>query len=492
MAVLGYKHGAYFYEVPTSIIPMRSVSAGIPVVFGTSPVHRVPGWTPGSGAVNDPVLAYNYAEAVAELGFEEDAWDKYTISEFIKAYYALYRMAPAVFVNVFDPAVHKGAVTVPEAVVFGDDDTAALAHADLLPGTLILEPEGGGDAFVEGEDYELDEVTGALTRVSAANGGSIAAGATVQAREYSYADPSLVDADDIIGGIDAETGKVKGLELIDRVFPKFRIVPGTICAPGWSNDPVIAIFMGAKCTNINGHFKCMCVVDVDDTACAKYQDVPEYKNINNLTDEHMIVCWPKVQVDREYWLSTHMAGLMAYTDGEHEDVPYVSPSNKRLESLRAVAAGKEVWMDPSTANYLNGNGIVTALNFIGGWRAWGNRTGIYPASTDPKDAFIPIRRMFNWIGNTLVLTWWQKVDFPVTRRLIETVQDSTNIWLNGLQAREMILGGRCEFLESENPTTDLMDGIVKFHVYVTPPPPARELDFILEYDPEYFETLFSS
>lgn len=486
MAVLGYKHGAYYYEVPTSIIPMRHVSAGIPVVFGTSPVHRVPGWTAGDGPVNDPILGYNYAEAVMQLGFEEDDWDKWTLSEFIKAYYALYRMAPAVFINVFDPAVHKGDASA-ESVTFVAGK-ASLAKADLLPGTLVLTPAGGGDPYVEGEDYEIDELRGEITVVE---GGGIGATATVTAA-YSYADPSLVDADDIIGGIDAESGALKGLELIDRIFPKFRILPGTIAAPGWSQDPVISVFMGAKCLNINGHFKCMCVVDVDDTACTKYQDVPEYKNLNNLTSEHMIVCWPRLRLDRDYWLSTHMAGLLARTDGQNEDVPYVSPSNKQLEILRAVADEKEVWLGPEMANYLNGNGIVTSLNFIGGWRAWGNRTGVYPASTDPKDAFIPLRRMFNWIGNTLVLTWWQKVDFPMTRRLIETIMDSTNIWLNGLQAREFILGGRCEFLKEENPVTDMMDGILRFHVNVTPPPPARQIDFILEYDPQYFANLFSA
>ena len=31
-----------------------------------------------------------------------------------------------------------------------------------------------------------------------------------------------------------------------------------------------------------------------------------------------------------------------------------------------------------------------------------------------------------------------------------------------------------------------MDGIIKFHVYMTPPSPAREIDFIQEIDVNYF------
>ncbi len=100
--------------------------------------------------------------------------------------------------------------------------------------------------------------------------------------------------------------------------------------------------------------------------------------------------------------------------------------------------------------------------------------------------------MFDWIGNEFITTFWQKVDKPITPRLVKTIVNSYNVRLNGLAAREFILGGRVEFLESENPTTDLMDGILRFHIYVTPPTPAREIEGILEFDPAYFETLFDA
>ena len=32
---------------------------------------------------------------------------------------------------------------------------------------------------------------------------------------------------------------------------------------------------------------------------------------------------------------------------------------------------------------------------------------------------------------------------------------------------------------------DLMAGIIKIHIYMTPPSPAQEIDFILEYDTSY-------
>ena len=57
--------------------------------------------------------------------------------------------------------------------------------------------------------------------------------------------------------------------------------------------------------------------------------------------------------------------------------------------------------------------------------------------------------------------------------------------LNGLTGSGYILGGRCEMIDEENPLTNLMAGIVKLHVYITPPSPAQEIDFVIEYDSAY-------
>jgi hypothetical protein len=80
----------------------------------------------------------------------------------------------------------------------------------------------------------------------------------------------------------------------------------------------------------------------------------------------------------------------------------------------------------------------------------------------------------------------------MTRRLMDSIVDSVNIWLNGLTAEEKLLGGRVEVLDSENPLTDLMAGIIRFHLYITPPSPAQEIDFILEYDTSYVETALAA
>ena len=87
-------------------------------------------------------------------------------------------------------------------------------------------------------------------------------------------------------------------------------------------------------------------------------------------------------------------------------------------------------------------------------------------------------------------TYFSQIDQPVRRRTIERILDSANDWLNGLAARQIILGGRVTFMESENPATDLIDGVLRFHVYVGLSVPARVIEFTLEFDPAYYQKLF--
>ena len=75
-----------------------------------------------------------------------------------------------------------------------------------------------------------------------------------------------------------------------------------------------------------------------------------------------------------------------------------------------------------------GYGIVTALNFMSmGWTCRNNYTACYPSNTDVKDYFILVSRMFDWVGNTVIRTFWSKLDKPMTRRFADSILDTCNI-----------------------------------------------------------------
>ncbi len=397
-----------------------------------------------------------------------------------------------VIINVLDPKTHKSTATTTSVTLDTKEGSAVIAETGILPDSIVL-TSGSSAPYERGVDYVTAfDADGNLVITSLKAEGDFRC-KTGSALTFSAekTDPSKVDADDIVGGVSSD-GKKSGLELVEDVFPLFRLVPGTLIAPGFSHNPTVAATMAAKCDGINGVFKAVCVVDIPTTTVEQYGECAAWKNNNNVVDPAQICCWPMLRLDDvAYYMSTQLACLMPQVDSENSDVPYVSPSNKNFQMTGlTLAGGDEVVFGQDVGSYLNGQGVVTALNFIGGWVCWGNRTACCPGNTDVKDAFIPNRRMFNWVGNTLIQTFWQRVDAPLNRRQVDTIVDSANIWLNGLSARQFILGGRVEFREDENPTTSLMDGIAVFHVYITPPSPNRSIEFILEYDVNYLKTLF--
>lgn len=481
----GFKHGVYASEQATSLVAPVQTNAALPVIFGTAPVHLAS----DPAAANRPVLCYGLDEAVAALGYSKD-WSKYTLCESMYAFFQVYNRAPIVLVNVLDPATHKTVVAQTEKDI-NNDGTVVLADPVILS-TLVVKKTASGDALVKDTDYSVAYNEDEECVITVLEGGALD-GELKMFVNYDKLNAAAVTADDIIGGIDIATGKSKGMETLNDVFPLLRLVPGTVLAPGWSHNPGVAAVMKAKASLINEVFSAEAIVDIPSDSVTKYTDVPAWKNNNNYASELQIACWPMGKVgDYKLHMSTIIMGTMMVTDSNNDDVPYNSPSNKDANITGiCLADGTEVVLDLGKANYLNGNGIVTAFNFVKGWVGWGNYTGCYPGNTDPKDSFIPIRRMFHWMKNNFVLTFWQKVDDPMNRRLVHTIVDTYNIMLNGLAAEGKILGGRIEFNDAENPLTNLIGGKMKFHVYQTPPPPAQEIDAVFEYDPSYFNTLFS-
>lgn len=472
-------HGVSTSKKATSVSTPVVAASGIHFVVGTAPVQMV------GGKVNEVIMVQNYAEAVQQLGYSDD-WEKYGLCEEMYCAFRLYQTSPVFMVNVLDPQKHKTAV--PKVSKKPEDNQILLPLEAIADTIQITDKEKGTDFDVFYNDANcVIEFLGETPQTEEVE------------VEYSEVDPSQITKDDIIGGYSIATHTTTGLELIDRTFPKYSVVPDIILCPNWSHDPEVAAVMAAKAENINGLFEAVAILDVDtaqESGVTHYSEVPEWKKQKKFMKEMEIVCFPKVALgDRVFHFSTQLAGSMSATDNDEDlggGTPCESASNKSLQADRMVTAdGKEVVLDLQNANYLNENGIVTGLNFYNGFVSWGNYTACYPTNTDPADYFYCINRMFRWVAKTTILSYWSYIDRKLTRRLIDAILQGINGWLNGLTADEKILGGRVEMNEEENTTTALMAGHVKFHVYLTPPSPLQQLEFILEYDLSYLKALLS-
>lgn len=469
------KHGVFVTEQATSIGAPAVAATGVPFVIGTAPIQGAKNPAP----VGVPVRITGWSEFRDRFGYSDD-WDKYTLCEFAFAHFALYGMQPVIFVNLLDPKTNKAPVAA------ADLDVAN--HQVLLPAEaiddalLVVKAAGGaGEAHTKGEDYEVMYTdAGCIIQL-------LPSGAAYAASKLNISYTQVTPASILPAAV------ATGMESIELCVTLLGLVPDMIVAPKFSEDQAVAAVMAAKAGGINGMFASKALVDIPSgaTGAKAYSEVLDYKNSKSLTDENQILCWPKVTFGgKTYHYSTHLAALMAVTDVQHS-APYVSPSNKSLLADGLVTGeGKEVNLTLAQANILNQQGVVTALNFMGGWKAWGNYTAVYPNSTDVKDTLICISRMFDWVCNTTIQTCWSYVDMPMNRRVIDNILDMLNIWLNGLTGSGYLLGGRVVMLQDENPPTSLMQGIVKFHVFITPPSPAQEIDFTLEYDVSYLEAAF--
>jgi len=482
-------HGVNIQEQPTGVKPPVQVSASLPVYTGTAPV--------GAGdptCVNKPIRCNTLAEFVAKFGPLSSDFASWTLHEAADAHFRRYGVAPIVCINVLDPE---------------NDAHVASATGEshqLVDGEVKLQTYGGADVALLGVLKDTVVVSGAVLDtdytlafdkdgylvVSIIEGGALAEDDVISV-SFDYLDASGVTADDIIGGYSA--GQYTGLEVVKQVYPALRLVPGFVLAPKWSQVPEVAARIGTLSRQI-GAFRAIGLVDLstDPSEIESYADAGAWKADNGYSSENLIPCWPKVKLgDDVYHASTHVACVAALVDSANGGVPFASPSNKAVQATSCVDDdGNEILLDRDQANALNSQGIVTVLNGANGFRTWGNRTGGYPGNTDPKDAFIPIRRMFNWMGNTIQLTTDRDVDEPGNRRLIDRVNGTLSSWLNGLVALGALVFAEIEFRADENPLVDLSDGKIVWHVTATPPSPGEQLWFLTEYDPAGLAALFAT
>ncbi len=478
------RHGIFISEQPASVITPVPINITLPVVFGTAPVNLSVGTAP----VNKPILCESWDDAVAAFGYSDD-WNTFTLCEFMNFYFKVSKQSPVVIVNVFDPGVHNVAVAATSFTLI--NGVVTIPVQGIIKNSVVVTSGDGATTYKVGTDYNLTFNASGNLMVSRITSGTITESASVKIG-YKKLDRTKVNANDIIGGSDVNTGVSTGLELLDQIFPTFRLLPGLIVAPGFSDDPTVAAVMVAKANNLNGgHFKATALTDLPSNVL--YTNIAKWKKDNGYIDPQQINTYPLATVKGStYHMGSVIAAAIVKSDIENGGVPSVSPSNSLAGIDGTAMSNRDFFLGPQQAQYLNAQGIVTALNFVEGFMVWGNRTGVYPEMKDPQSSFIPVRRMFNWIGNTLTLTYWKYLDQPTNKNLIESITDAINVWMNGLVASGYLLGGRVEFNASENPVTNLIDGKIKFHVYIAPPSPGQDIDFVLEYDASYFSALFTA
>ncbi len=478
---MAYQHGVYTREQATSMSAATNSTAGLQVVFGTAPIYQLADLT----GVTAPRLCSSYAEAAAALGYDTN-FEAFTLNQSIKASFELFGVAPIVLVNVLDPnkAQHVTNVSKPTEQTVTGGSFVISAEQEPVPyvlrATLTVSAQTSGDPLVAGTDYTVEYDEDGLATVTLTS-------ATAKALAKVYVTYKAIK---LTAGKTAVTAAEITTAISDKlreVYPRFGMTPGLLLAPGYSKDPNVAAVMQGACENINGVYSCECILDMDCGASGArtYDAVKQVKESKGLTSPHAYAYWPMAQVGNyRLSLSAIMGALTAATDAANGDVPSLSPSNKSLPGVTGLCLedGTEVILDQAQANVVNSAGIGTVLN-LNGFKAWGNNTCAYPSTTDPKDRWIAVRRFFTWRSNSLIQTYFERVDSPANYRMIEAIVDAENVNGNAYVAAGACAAYQCEFRSDENPTTQILDGTIKFHLTLAPYNPAECIEFTLEFDP---------
>lgn len=472
---MAVKHGVYVYESDTELSAPILADSSIQCVIGAAPVWMLDN---PAEVTNVPILCTSATEAMERLGFLTD-FQNYGLCQTMYITSNVFPVQPVVYINVLDTATMRKQTAYTATLTAPVAANVVIDKVGLIKGTVSVVQ--GEKTLKKDEDYTISYTAEGKLSIAFIPDSDFdsAQNVTVTAQEIDLA---KVTAAVIIGSYNTSTGVSTGLELVQSVYPKLGVVPNLLIAPGFSQIPEVGIALTAKAANINGVFKGMAILDINTATANIYTAVKNVKESSGFTSPFCACVWPCIKVGSYIFAASAVfAALTAYTIADNGDVPSRSPSNKMLGvSGTCLADGTEVLLNQDQGNIVNTYGVITAIN-MNGWRSWGSYTGAYPNTTDVKDMWLPVRMMFNWQANTFILTYFDKVDDPLNQVLVESIVDSENIRCSAYTP-DVWAGAEIQYLESDNPVTDLLAGKVTFRQRIAPYTPAQEIDNILSYD----------
>lgn len=488
-----YLYGAYGHLGET--IAQSAVQAGTtPVYIGTAPINLVRNYKDVKG-INKPLKLNNLVDAQRKLGISSD-WATFTLCEAMTAHFnnPIGNIGPIYVINVLDPEVHKKADQTTKNLTFVN------GRAEFVSDTIILDTLAISEK-AEGVDYNIDyNYTKNSVIITSADAATPLTG-SLNVTFYEI-DPAKITKDDIIGGVSAG-GEYTGLGALKLLYQEQYQVCNLLAAPGWSHIPEV---YNALCTNaqkLNGHWDCFVCADIPlkdsgDDPVDTIQKAVDWKKTNGYTNERSKVCWPQT-VDNEgqiFHLSTLAMVEFMRADYSHNSVPMETCGNKKVQGIRQYfgSDSKNQGFDQQDANDLTSNGIMTIIAWAGNWVLWGDHTAAYAygADVDARAIFDVNMRMLFHITNSFQREWSPKIDKPMTLQLRDRILNREQEKLDALVAQGALIGNpEILFLESENSTTDMMNGDFRWDITATPTPPLKSATVYVAYTDAGFSAYFS-
>jgi phage tail sheath protein FI len=274
----------------------------------------------------------------------------------------------------------------------------------------------------------------------------------------------------VIGGVDDITGARLGLQAFLDARSAIKVVPRILAAPGFSHE----LAVGTEMVSLAERLRAVAILDGPNTSD---QDAVSARENYGSDRAFLVDPWAKVW-DAAAGASTvrpasaRVAGLISKTDNDRGW--WWSPSNQVIDGITGTARGIDFELGDFNcrANYLNENEVATIVH-EDGYRLWGNRT----CSSDPKTAFLCVRRSADMIAESILYAHLWAVDRGITKTYLEDVRDGVRAYIRHLKTVGALVGGDCWVDPEINTPDQISQGIVYWDYDFTPVYPAEHLVF---------------
>lgn len=452
-----YRHGAYADQVDSPDYTSPSGVGTIPVYIGRAPVHQL---TEYASKNNVPILISSWQDGLRKIGYS-DNWNDFELCEAMYAHFrnVVNSVGPIVVINALNPDDKKNEIRQTAAVNFVKR-AATISNPRIILKTVAIKDK------VRGIDYTAEYAEDGLSVVIRDLIGGI------ESAEVTFyeVDPDGVSEADVTAAVNIG---------VPKIYNSLLVVPTILAAPGWSDKSNVFSALVTMLERINGHWYAWLNADLNTGTVKSIDAAIAAKESYGTASEAAALLWPMAKKgSRKFHLSTLSTVTMQWVDFRNNNIPYETPSNKQIDvDSLCLSDGTGVQFDQVEANRLNAHGINTANFWEGTWRMWGAHTMKYGEgiSLNARDVFDCNVRMMRYVENTFQRRYGTEVDKPMTRGRKDAVLNDFQAWLDGLAQDGALLMGTVEFVQEDNPVSDLVQGNFVFSTEFTNPVPGKSL-----------------
>ena len=288
-------------------------------------------------------------------------------------------------------------------------------------------------------------------------------------------------------------------EELDYLEQTIGIVPTLFASPIWDNEVMQSSgkTVGQKLMEViqeplNGHWYVQGIVNLSG------ETMEEAKTCKgNFKNYKVKAAWPCVcKSDYIYPLSVVYAAIKQQIDGDNDGVPYVSASNEPIDmDYLCTESGAKVRLKEADSTALNELGIATANFSAMQWVTWGvcmsNYTEAGVGKISPDQLNDVAVQMKDYVSNLFQETYARQLDKPMTKRAANDIVTGFQSMLDGLVTIGALIYAEVAFLNSENSTAQLADGVFTFSIAETNTPPGKAIIGKVAYSAEALTSYFT-